>query len=469
MCWGVKALGSGGRGVEFTVQFRELELEGVLEWTDIGWVGAGWGEVCVEDWERVIGEGERKLSFVVEGRSVLLGSVAVANYAFVVSLSSLSSTRQIQTSCDPTLWDTSPNSLYGIQTFPSGISLLPPTLRFSPLTITTKALSPCSSIGMSKDILAPLTFKWSFLDPIPKGLVDVDANDWADGVLIVVPSEFLENRDAFPMDEPVGIQVRHYFFIFIWMSFFLLFFFHFFFHFFFQATATYTNGDDTITFTAETFLQFLPSPVSVITNPPSLSSVISSTAPLVIDLTNSFTPDGIFTPGEWEWEWEWNCFVPSEGGNGGSDCVYERGEKVQLPGRGEGRFEGGGERGKFEVGVPLYFVVRVRVWERGREGDVVVAEGRWEKLFSVVEGDWEGLEVEESSWVCEGGKIGYLVSLFFFKIFNFIFGLFFSQVRFFSVDKLIEFSEVSSLWANVCVVKIGIGAIEGSIYLFIFL
>ena len=188
----------------------ERELEGLFEWEEVGWVGAGWGEVCVEDWGRLLeGEGEREFSFTVEGTSVLFGTVAQVNQSFIVSLpsSSSSSSRQVS-SCSPSLWDSSPLSLYGIQTYPSGLSLLPPSLRTSPLSITAKALCPCSSVGMSKDILAPFTFNWTFMDPIPNGLADVDANDWANGGLLVMPKMFLEDRGAFPMNQPVGIQVN---------------------------------------------------------------------------------------------------------------------------------------------------------------------------------------------------------------------------------------------------------------------
>ena len=135
------------------------------------------------------------------------------------------------------------------------------------------------------------------------------------------------------------------------------------------------------------------------------------------------------------WEWEWSCVIPREaGGEGGGECVYEGGERVELPGRGEGRFEGGGggEGGeRFEVGVPLLFVVRMRVLEGG-EGGGVVAEGSWERVFSVVgeEGGEVGLEVGESRWGCEGGGEGYLV-------------------RFFSKEYGVDSSGVFSLWAEV--------------------
>ena len=115
------------------------------------------------------------------------------------------------------------------------------------------------------------------------------------------------------------------------------------------------------------------------------------------------------------WEWEWECVIPSYAGReGGGECVYEGGERVELPARGEGRFVGGGGEGGeyFKVGVPLLFVVNVRVLEvRGG----VVTEGRWEELFNVVEGEGETmaeLEIEESRWMCDDGTVGYMVSFF---------------------------------------------------------
>ena len=199
--------------MNYTVQTSEGKLE--VEWQEKGWVGAGWGEVCVEDWGVIEEEGDREFTFVVEGKSVLFGTVARATHTFNVSFpSSISSPRQIS-ACPPLLWDFSPLSLYGIQTFPSGLSLLPPSLRSSPLSIITKALSPCSAIGMSKDILAPFIMDWTFMDPIPDGLAGLDANDWAEGALLVVPSVFLEDRRAFPMNEPVGIKVNIFFLLLI--------------------------------------------------------------------------------------------------------------------------------------------------------------------------------------------------------------------------------------------------------------
>ena len=208
VCWGIKTMGGGGRGVDFTVTSTVNNLENSLQVRKKGWEGAGWGEVCVEDWGEVGEAGN--YSFTVEGTSVLFGTVTAATHSFSLSFShSLSSSRQATptTQCLPSLWDTTIPPLYGLQLYPSGHTLLPPSLRSSPLTITTKALSPCPSIGMSKDILLPFDISWSFLGPNLDIFTSVDPNDWADGGQLVIPVSFLEDREAFPMNEYVGIQV----------------------------------------------------------------------------------------------------------------------------------------------------------------------------------------------------------------------------------------------------------------------
>ena len=200
-----------------------------------------------------------------------------------------------------------------------------------------------------------------------------------------------------------------------------------------------------VSFFAHTRLKFSPSPVIVVTSPLDLSTIIYPTSTLVIDLLDSFTNDGI-TVGEgiWEWEWDWDCFIPreGEGRGGGGLCMYEGGGVVDMPGSGEGRFVGGGREGEvFQVGVPLYFVVRVRIRER-LEGGVlgeVVTDGKFEKVFSVVEG--EGVQddessvlvIEENQWICDDGAIGYSVCFFFFHlIFVFFTNIFiFLRSRFF--------------------------------------
>ena len=266
-------MGGGGRGVLYEVIQGDSVLVGLLEWEEQGegkWEGEGRGKLCLESegWDQ-LSPGE--YIFGVQGTSALFGSVVNASYSFTLSPSLSSSFRFFshssrsssrQDNCNPNLWDNSPSSLYGIQTFPSGQTLLPSSLRSIPLTITTKALSPCPQVGMSKNILAPSTLKWSFISPIPSFFDDYNINDWAQGTKLVIPVQILENRDAFPMSIPVGIRVMADF------------------------------GEDQI-YLAETYVHFLPSGVNVVTDPIDLSPIVDVDDQLVIDLRESSTLDGI--------------------------------------------------------------------------------------------------------------------------------------------------------------------------------
>ena len=270
-------MGGGGRGVLYEVIQGDSVLVGLLEWEEQGegkWEGEGRGRLCLEKegWDQ-LSPGE--YIFGVQGISTLFGSVANASYSFTLSpslsssssrfsrfSSSSSSSSSRQDNCNPNLWDNSPSSLYGIQTFPSGQTLLPSSLRSLPLTITTKALSPCPQVGMSKNILAPSTLKWSFISPIPSFFDGYNISDWAQGTKLIIPMEILENRDAFPMNVPVGIRV----------------------------TADF--GEDQI-YLAETYVHFLPSGVNVVTDPIDLSSIVAVDDQLVIDLRESSTLDGL--------------------------------------------------------------------------------------------------------------------------------------------------------------------------------
>ena len=251
-------------------------LVGLLEWEEQGegkWEGEGRGKLCLEK------EGWGELSpgeyiFGVQGTSALFGSSVTAFYSFTLSSSLPSSSHfsrfsrfsshssSFSSNCNPTLWENSPSSLYGIQTFPSGQTLLPSSLRSLPLTITTKALSPCPQVGMSKNILAPSTLKWSFISPTPSFFDDHNISDWAQGTKLIIPVQILENRDAFPMNVPVGIRVMADF------------------------------GENQI-YLAETYVHFLPSGVNVVTDPIDLSSIVDVGDQLVIDLRESSTLDGL--------------------------------------------------------------------------------------------------------------------------------------------------------------------------------
>ena len=81
-----------------------------------------------------------------------------------------------------------------------------------------------------------------------------------------------------------------------------------------------------------------------------------------------------------------------------------------MPGINKAIFESENDK-NFEAGIPLLFLVRVRVREEG--GGNVVAEGKWEEVFTpVVEEEGKGVEFVETSWMCQDSSVGYLVSAF---------------------------------------------------------
>ena len=232
--------------MNYTIQ-SGVGLDGLLDLELMGWEGAGWGKVCLRSgWDSDLGEGQ--YGFVVDGMSVLYDTLASASFSFTVlprvsSSVSPSPSPSPSGSCTPDLWDDSPVSVYGVEIFPGGLTFLPSSLRSSPLHITTKALSPCSIIEMSKDILSPSMIRWTFVSPIPVGLVGVDPNDWTNGTQMVIPQEILEDREAFPPNEGVGIQVNVTF------------------------ELDESEGGGVVSFLADTFVQFLYSPVEVVTTP----------------------------------------------------------------------------------------------------------------------------------------------------------------------------------------------------------
>ena len=180
--------------MKYEIQGEEEELNSVLEWEEEGqgeWEGAGRGRVCLrEGWEQQGGEGligGKWYTFSVSGMSILFQTNTTISHSFFLSPSpthspspsSTPSSSSSPSSCDPSLFDSSPYSLYGIQLYPSLTTPLPPSLRSVPLSLSTKALSSCGEIGMSKDILAPFKVFWEFLSPFDRG--ELDINDWANG------------------------------------------------------------------------------------------------------------------------------------------------------------------------------------------------------------------------------------------------------------------------------------------------
>ena len=226
---------------------------------------------------------------------------------------------------------------------------------------------------MAKDILPPSVFSWEFVGSIPGGLEGVDLNDWADGTRLVIPSEVLVDREAFPPNELVRMRVN----------------------------ADFGNE---IALVADVGIEFVSSSVEMVVDS-SFQSIINHDDVLVIDFWGSYTFDGIeLDDDEWIWEWDWSCVIPEKRGEQ-RECVYEDGGAVTMPGESQSRFEGE-EGNRFEKGVPLFFSVRSRVAGVGGE---VVAEGRWSSVVNPVGEKASKLELIEDSWVCSDSSVGFLV------------------------------------------------------------
>ena len=219
----------------------------------------------------------------------------------------------------------------------------------------------------------------------------MDLNNWADGTRLVIPSEVLVDREAFPPNELVRIRVNADF------------------------------GDEIGELVADLGVEFAPSAVKMVVDS-SFRSIIDQDDVLVIDFGGSYTLDGIeLGDDEWIWEWDWNCVIPEEIGKQSRECVYEDGGVVAMPGESQSKFEG--EEGKrFEKGVPLFFSVKSRV-RAGGVGGKVVAEGRWSSIVNPVGEEALGLELIEDFWVCSDSSVGFSVLFFlFFLSFSCVFG-----------------------------------------------
>ena len=96
-----------------------------------------------------------------------------------------------------------------------------------------------------------------------------------------------------------------------------------------------------------------------------------------------------------------------------------------MPGINDAIFESENDE-NYETGIPLLFLVRVRVREEG-EGNVV-AEGKWEMVFTPVKEEGKGVELVQTSWMCQDSSVGYSVIDFYF--FFFFFFLIYWQIYF---------------------------------------
>jgi len=248
---------------------------------------------------------------------------------------------------------------------------------------------------MTKDILAPADITWSFTGPVPAALSSFDPNDWASGTSLLIPDTDLQNRDYFPVDFAVTLEVKAEF-------------------------------DEGVTLFAETSIQFLPSPVDLVTNP-EVKSIIKDDERLIIDFSDSSTADNLqySAPGMYTWEWEWNCITPGQDGQLDTRCRYDSGKELNMPSLNEERFESDNSE-EFETGVPLLFTVRVRVLDSASE---VVSEGKWQRLLNPVGNGGQLLELVGERWDCGDSTEGY-------------------SARILTSQGEIEESEILSLWTE---------------------
>ena len=429
VCWEVEGKRTGRRGMTY---IYSGDLEGRLMVKEgNGWIG-GWmgGErICVEDWSGV--EGGRGYWLGVEGVSQLWGSRGRGGVMVFVEERGggqareeekkreeggmerernmqlkkgderqVEAERQIE-ACG--LWESDPEDLYGILTYPSGEVYWGESMREEGVTVLLKGLvRGCDGEMISAEILAAGNVSWDFLEGAEEGGWDgVNLDDYSKGTRLFLPSTLL--LTTFSPSLWVRIQV------------------------------TFQWGEGSHLATNFSFL-FLPGGVEfILEEDPGV--IVEKEGPLVLDFGSSLVQDekrGLIEDGyDQQWEWLWRCINPLSGGN----CVYSGGGEVVMPGRSESKFVAEGE---FVVGEPLLFVVSAKVVLRGgMEGEGGgVSRGKWTRVFNAVEERGGGGEaVLYSEWGClgSGGENGFSVCfLFIFSLFFFSFLLFFSSFLFFS-------------------------------------
>ena len=329
--------------------------------------------MCVNNWDDFIFGQE--YSLVVEGVSELYGTRGEGVVKFYLQGGGKrgekrGEKRQTKVGCG--LWDIDGEDLYGIRTYPSGNVYLPSSVRGEGLMVLLKGLTRCEEVEMSKEILAQGEVTWEL-----GGEGGLDGEEYSDGTRLFLPPSLLSEKVA--PGEWVEVAVR-----------FVL--------------------EDGRSFSSSFSFQFSPGGVEfVVLDDP--GTVIVADSSLVFNLENSLTEDvakGLVERGEQEWEWDWDCINPVTG----EGCEYEDGREVELPGRGEGRWESEGE---FKVGEAMMFVVRVKVV--GGAGEEGVSTGRWARVVSFVE-EKVGFELVYSEWWClfGEGQYGYNVCDFFFLL-----------------------------------------------------
>ena len=370
--------------------------------------GDGWGGVEVGEryWVRVGGVSEVFGGLEVGEISFVVLPFALSSSRALPSLDEYSETQQERDSglkqqrqesselppCSEQLWSSSPLSLYGLRTYPSGHSYLPSSIRNEGLTVILKALTPCEELDFSKDILPESNASWSFVDlssslppPLPQPL---SADEYTSGTRLYLPPSLLTT--TFPPSTPIHLSV--------------------------SLSIPFLSYP----LTADLSFEFLPGPILFSLSPfPSPTHL--STTPLVLNFEESVVEDeqrGLMKEGEgeWEWEWGWGC---EEVGEEGGECGYQDGEMIVLPDEG-GRWES--KEGKeFQKGTGMLFVVYAKArWVVEGEGEGEwVSKGRWEGVFSFVGDGEEEFVAEFVEWEClnGNGQYGYSVCFFFLSHF----------------------------------------------------
>ena len=408
VCWWLNTLQVGGRNVDYDITKSDVTLvKGglVIKVGDSG-VRVCYGGGDGDGWEDLTAG--KKYELVVEATSELFGTVGSETFEFVFldSFSSSSSRslipqevsssspisssqkRQQSISCEE-LWEDNPSSLYGVQLYPSGKVYLPSSLRSEGLTVLLKGLTPCQNSELSKELLSKGNVTWIFFD-VP----DLNANDYSSGTQLFVPTSILTTNFAPSIFYRVGV--------------------------------TFTWEEDEMGggggrgggghLTSEMSFQFLGGSVEFVLTNDEGGGAILADSPLVLNFQGSVTEDerrGLVDGDALVWSWQWGCVNPLTR----EICRYEDGGEVVMPTSGE-RFVSDGER-KFEVGVPMLFVVRALVV--GKEGGV--SQGEWERVYFGMADD-VSFQLETGVWDClvGGNGQGYhvCVSLLFFFFHLFI-------------------------------------------------
>ena len=332
------------------------------------------------------------MSWLLKRQVSYLGRLGVKRLSLCFSDSSSSSPissqkRQQSISCEE-LWEDDPSSLYGVQLYPSGKIYLPSSLRSEGLTVLLKGLTPCQNSELSKELLSKGNVTWTFFD-----FPDLNANDYASGTRLFVPTSILTTNFAPSIFYRVGVT-------FIWE----------------EDEIGGGGGGGRGHLTSEMSFQFLGGSVEfVLTNDEGGGAILADSL-LVLNFQGSVTEDerrGLIDGDVLVWSWQWGCVNPLTR----EMCRYEDGGEVVMPTSGE-RFVSDGGR-KFEVRVPMLFVVRALV--EGKEGGV--SQGEWERVYFGMADD-VSFQLKTGVWDClvGGNGQGYrvCVSLLFFS-FLFIF------------------------------------------------